>query len=354
MRNRKTEILEKRSPIGADGGVNQKRMLITMTLSAVIIAFPFFGCGCSSQTSPGNTIDFKAADIHGNKVQLSQKGKNLLLFFSPSNTYDKMKLFYASALDFKFKGYGLQVIGIAKGDGTNLDEFIQKSGIRFPLVEDKDYELHEQFGVTHCCGATILTNETGKILFFTSSLLDSENLRQLIEKETRGTIDYRQEKVKQDIFVMNKRIPDIRLTESATEQAVDFDDIGGEPLVVTFFSSLCGMCKTGKRLNTLMDMERDLASAGKDRDIKFILVFTGPFDNGDILEWEKSIPMPFDKYITGYLFSEEEKYITAPDVKSDPLTLALDKQRVVTFVEETGIAEDDLSVQLLDLILRRK
>ena len=337
----------------AKKGLKERHNLKAFNLALVVLGVVVcFGFGINPSV-PGEVIDFKAVDIHGKKVQLSQKGKNLLLFFSPSNTYDKMKLFYAAALDFKLKGYGLRVIGIAKGGSTSLDDFAQKSGIKFPLVADKDYKIHETFGVTHCCGATILIDKTKKIEFFMPRLMESRNLRQLMEKETRGTIDYHFSRVKQDVFIVNKQIPGIPLTEAGTGEKAGFDSMDGDQLVVTFFSSLCGMCKTGKRVRTLIDMEQELISSGNGKYIKFVLVFTGPFDEGDILEWEKRIPMPFEKYITGYLFSEEEKYVTDQDKKNDPLTLVLDKGQVITFVEDTGITEDDFSNQVLNLILRR-
>jgi peroxiredoxin len=307
-------------------------------VSFVVGAAILFGFRLNASL-PEKIIDFKAVDIYGNNVPLSANNKILLLFFDPSNVYDKMKLFYAAALDSKLKKYGLQIIGIAKGECPDPDNFVQQGSIQFPLVADKEYKIHERFGVTQCCGATLLIDETKKIKFFLPTLMEPDNLRQLLEKETRGKIDYHQDRVKQEVFVINKKVPDILLTVPGTGEDVSFDSMHEDRLVVTFFSSLCGMCKTGKRIRTLIDMEQELTSLAKADGLKFVLVFMGPFNEEDIMEWEKIIPMPFDKYITGYLFSNEEKYISDPAKKNDPLTIILDKRRSVIFIEEVGIGE---------------
>lgn len=80
----------------------------------------------------------------------------------------------------------------------------------------------------------------------------------------------------------------------------------------------------------------------------------GPFDIEDVLEWEKIIPMPFEKYFSDYLFSEEEKYITDPSQKNDPLTIILNKKRNVVFIEEAGIDEKSFFSELFQFISRRK
>jgi len=330
------------------GGIAHRQLLFSVLLLIVALSFHFLGF----TSVPQEVIELKTVDINGNSVSLSAGNTNLLLFFNLSNTYDKMTLFYAAALDSKLKKHGLRIIGIAKGDSPGLDNFAQRSGILFPLVADKDYRIHEQFGVTQCCGATILTDKLKKKKFFLPKLLEAGNLRQLLEKETKGKIDYRQGRVKQDVFFVDKKIPDIPLTEAGTGEKVDFDSMDGQELVITFFSSLCGMCKTGKRLHTLIDIEEELNSSGQTDDLKFVLVFMGPFDMEDILEWEKRLPMPFEKYLTGYLFSKEEKYLTDPDKKNDPLTIVVDKERKVRFIEEAGIDEKRFQEVLLQFLRR--
>jgi len=337
----KNRVNEKHT-LGMPGMKNKTFNAVLFLVGVVTI----FGFGINP-TAAGEVIDFKAVDIYGNNISLSAENKILFLFFDPSNAYDKMKLFYAAALDSKLKKYGLQIIGIAKGECPDPDNFLQRSGIRFPLVVDKEYQIHEQFGVTQCCGATLLIDETKKIKFFLPTLMEPDSLRQLLEKETRGKIDYRQDRVKQEVFVIHKQVPDIPLTVPGTGENVIFDAMDGDHLVVTFFSSLCGMCKTGKRIRTLIDMEQELISSGKAGGLKFVLVFMGPFDAEDIMEWEEIIPMPFDKYVTGYLFSDEEKYISGPAKKNDPLTIILDKKRSVIFIEEAGIDETRFQNALL-------
>jgi hypothetical protein len=155
------------------------------------------------------------------------------------------------------------------------------------------------------------------------------------------------------VFFLNERVPDVRLTEYDTGEKVSFYSMDGDFLAVTFFSSLCGVCKTGKRIRSLIEVEKALTSPGKSKKFKFVLVFMGPFDTEDVLEWEKRIPMPFEKYFADYLFSEEEKYITDPEMKSDPMTIVIDKKRMIVFLQEAGMTEEHFSAKLLNFVSRR-
>ncbi|MDQ1352584.1 MAG: hypothetical protein QG657_2890 [Acidobacteriota bacterium] len=302
--------------------------------------------------NPDIKMGFTAVDIHGNPVHVPGKGKTLLLFFNPGNTYEKMIVFYTQALHNKFKEQGFQVIGIARGEESRLKSFAQKSATQFPFVLDKDSRIQELFGVAECCGATIIIDHDGNTRQSFKNLLDEGNLRQLVEKEVSGKITYDFNRLPQQVFITGKKVPDIPLEDAGTGETCSFEDIAIDNLVVTFFSSLCGICKTGKRLRTIADVERDLKAGRKD-DVTFLLVFMGPFDKEDILEYGKKLPMPYDTYITKYLFSEEEKYITDKDLKTDPLTILLDKEKKIVFMEEAGISEENLSTRLLEFISRR-
>jgi len=84
----------------------------------------------------------------------------------------------------------------------------------------------------------------------------------------------------------------------------------------------------------------DLKKKLRKDDYKILLVFMNPFNISDINDWEKSIPMPFAKYIAQDIFSDEEKYITNNSKKTDPLTIVLNERKEVVFLEEPGMKNE--------------
>jgi hypothetical protein len=82
-----------------------------------------------------------------------------------------------------------------------------------------------------------------------------ENLRQLIEKEMTGKINYSQRSLGQSPFMVDRPVPHIELSLPNSNQYISLDHYGEDYLVVTFFSSLCSMCNTGKRVESLMALK---------------------------------------------------------------------------------------------------
>ncbi len=294
--------------------------------------------------------NFSLLDLKGNLVDTSKLSnkKVLYIFFDPSNTFHKEVLVYAKVLSDKYKSKGLEIIGVTSRDPEKSLKLSEHGRFNFPLILDAKKELYNFFFAKECSGGTVLVGKDGLIKFHSSALLNSESLRQLVEKEVLGKINYEfKETEGQKLFQINLKAPKIVLREVNTGKIKDFWSFGEEHLIVTFFSSVCGMCKSGRRIETLKELDRRLKEKGVNA--KVILVFSEPFDREDIANWERQIKMPFEKYISEDIFTDEEKYITDDSLKTDPLTILLNTERKVVFVEELGMKDKEI----LELIEER-
>jgi thiol-disulfide isomerase/thioredoxin len=110
---------------------------------------------------------------------------------------------------------------------------------------------------------------------------------------------------------------------------------------LTFFSSMCTTCKTGQRINTLTKINEMFNESNVNAFI--YLVFSRPFDEYDIESWEQEIKMPFSRFFCySDIYSEEEKYIADTSMRLDPMTVVIDNNSVVIFIEQFGMSEKDL------------
>jgi hypothetical protein len=76
-----------------------------------------------------------------------------------------------------------------------------------------------------------------------------------------------------------------------------------------------------------------------------------PLDNRDIDDYQNYFPMPYRKYFSRYIFSEDEIYLTDDSLKKDPFTVILDGSGKIIFVEITGTAERALNGAILKTFL---
>lgn len=294
-------------------------------------------------------------DINGQHVSFN-KEKTLMIFVNFNNSQHKTTLFYSQALYDKFKSSGLNIIAIIK-DNISLRELrncIKRFNVYFPIIFDKNEKLHHQFNLKGCCGGCILSVR-GVIKQRFDTLLIPENLRQLLEKEILGKIDYDSHAVQQKIFFKGKIAPNLKFYDPGTHEWIflhQLKDINSPYRVLTFFSSLCSMCKTGKRFETLNLLDQQL---NKDKKyINIIPVFLTPLDSGDIDEWREQFKIPFQIFLSPYLFSLEERYLTESSFKKDPFTIVLDPFNKIIFIEEDGINDIVLADEIKEIIREGK
>ncbi len=286
-------------------------------------------------------IRLSTVDIKGKRIEISNRENKVLalLFFKPSVTKHKALLAYAQIVYNRYKDKGLVIFGITEKK-ENIGENLE-STITFPLIADSSKKIFQNFNIRDCCGGTVIINRNGKIKFNTSSLVNPETLRQLIELEVLGKIFYDFPAPKgQTLFVKDKKAPNVELKEVYSKWVRNFSSFRDKNLIVTFLSSVCSVCRTGSRVKNLIKLREILRK--RKKEAKVILVFFKPFDEKDIAEWESHIEMPFDKYISAGIFTDEEIYITDESHKTDPLTIVINNTGKVVFAESRRMSETQL------------
>lgn len=76
-------------------------------------------------------------------------------------------------------------------------------------------------------------------------------------------------------------------------------------------------------------------------------------DEREIEFWQRKLIIPFDIFFSEDLFTDEEKYITDPSLKLDPVTIVLNKTRKIVFLEDMNMNEKEILNSLMKILLRR-
>lgn len=301
--------------------------------------------------------EIKFFDINNGLISFpSIKNKTLLiLFFDPLNTFHKERLVYAQVIQCKYGSSEFEVIGICNNHENACRELFGTGKFSFPFAFDKGGKIQRAFGVNECCGGTVLISGGKTIKFQSSLLLNNENLRQLVEREIKGSIAYDFPSLKtSSIPQIKQKLEKMTFIDFRSGKIRQINNLASADYVLlTFFSGLCPSCKSGGRIGTLRKLET--AFILNQIKAKLIIIFPQPFNERDINEWEKLVSMPFDKYISSEeMFSDEEKYITDSSKKIEPLSVVLDKERNIIYAERFGLSEDSLFEEIMSLFFKTR
>lgn len=189
------------------------------------------------------------------------------------------------------------------------------------------------------------------ILLLTSQSISSRG-RQLIEMQLFGTVNYDfGPPVEQRVFKLNKQTPAIELLNPKSKKIISFDELKSDHLILTFFSYMCGVCKSGKRIK-MLDSIQGLTKKHIDGKTSIYLIFSNVYNQSDLEEWKKRLDLPFEIFFAKDIFSNDEKYVTDEDLKNDPLTIVLDRHKRVIFIEQPGMSEKDVYHSLESIIFQ--
>lgn len=191
-----------------------------------------------------------------------------------------------------------------------------------------------------CCGGLIFANFNEGIKFTSDYLISEEKLRQIMEKYILGEINYDFTfPGEQTVFVYGHSAPQIKLLNLERNQNIMINKIENENMILTFFASFCGICKTGKRIQMLSELKSDLME--NESNPKIIVIFQKPFDRQDVEEITEKISIPFELYLSDNILPAEQEYITDDRYKNNPLTVVIKKGEVI-FVEKMEMTENDI------------
>jgi peroxiredoxin len=266
----------------------------------------------------------------------------ILLFFDPLKTSNKTKLYYANILQNKYQSKGLRIIGISVRSEKITNNLKDHWNYSLEIISDSTKDIHSEFGFQDCCGGTVFIDKKGKTIFIEKRLVDEEVLRQLTEKYLLGKVNYILHEPKERIlFKANSSLPSLTFRREWNNAKIGPGDLIKNRTVLTFFSSMCGTCKTGRRIDTLTKI-KEIFNARKV-NATIYLVFSRPFDENDIESWEQEIKIPFNRvFCYSDIYSEEEKYIADSSMRLDPMTVVIDTNADVIFIEQFGMSEEEL------------
>jgi len=138
---------------------------------------------------------FKAKDQDGNIHQLKDyKGQKLALYFYPRDNTPTCTVQACNLRDnFEaLKKAGITVLGVSTDDGKSHKKFETKHQLPFPLLDDGDHKMVNDYGVwgpkkfmgkefdgTH--RTTFLIDEKGKIAYVIEKVKSKEHANQILE-----------------------------------------------------------------------------------------------------------------------------------------------------------------------------
>jgi hypothetical protein len=302
---------------------------------------------------PGQHLHFDAIDVSGNIVKVPDgESVHLLLFLDPLKTSHKRILAYAQVVYTKYESKQFKVFAICTRRKEISRQIFNYGRFTIPFIPDNEKKIHDVFNIPDCCGGTVLLDKSGRVKFISKTLLNSENLRQLTEKNILGKINYDfQPPKKGDLFKLNHLFPDLDIREVTSNSPIALDSQRGEYFIITFFSSLCNSCKTGRRIITLKSLDKRIKDKGAQ--VITLVAFFKPYDRKDIEGWDKEIQIPFEKFIAEDIYTNEEKYINDENLVLDPFTVLVNNNKNIVFIEKNGMSERDIFSGILTIIKRK-
>jgi peroxiredoxin len=112
-------------------------------------------------------LEYSTVDQSGHPVKI-EKGSDrltLLVFFKPIGIHETLT--YLNAVNARYKGKGLRIIGVSGGSVEQTESFVSQSALEYPIVSDFNGEMHQafKFHSDHDHGGTLLLNEDLKVEF---------------------------------------------------------------------------------------------------------------------------------------------------------------------------------------------
>ncbi|MGB9905793.1 MAG: peroxiredoxin family protein [Candidatus Saccharicenans sp.] len=287
--------------------------------------------------------NFNHEQIIGNNLNGQYK---LFLLFDPKNLAHRFSIMYAQILWFRLKTFHLSVIGISTGNTEDAEEAQRLCRISFPVIQEREVKFIKKHNLNGCCGATMLVGPEQEIIFKENELLQSDLLRQLIERYLDIDEISKTPPFWHPPFFENQIIPDFTLYE-INGQKKSLSDSLKKLNILTFFSSY-SYCRTCKHMNRLETLQKIYMNS---IDNMFIgIFFMEPFSTDDIKLIKSHQVLNFDTYLIQNFMPEDNIYITEENLKCDPWSVLIDNDRVVIWTEYPGLTEERIIKEITEKI----
>lgn len=291
------------------------------------------------QTEPP---DLKVNDVRNRPINIFETKNRLTLFLFGNDLKYPLRsvLSYCQVLLNLYQDRGLSIISVLCDDRQNIIDFIGRGRITYPVIMNCDRKITRALNFCTNCGGFLLLNDKGKVIFSNNGAFEKETIRQIIESEITGSVNFAFTPIENHFFRLNESASSIRLRDLVRLNSLPTGLFREKHLIITFFSSFCGFCRSGNRIKTLEEFVR--THSIRDGNYKMILAFIEPLENADISLLVKQKNSYFFLCSSEDIFSDREKYLTNDLYKTDPLTIVLDEARRVVFIEKPGDSEENI------------
>jgi len=293
----------------------------------------------------GIKIDFsKYYDINHHKISTITK-KTLVIFVNTKFLAHRVALFYTKIVEEKYKKIkDFSVIGIISDDNKRetVNKIIKDYGINFPIIYDESKEIFNNIGICSNCGGIVFLRD-GIIKQLISPINTNDYIRKIVEWELFRKVSDQEYLVFENKIAMGASIKWLKVREPYHRKFFKF--IPTKISVVTFFSSLCGLCKTGKRLKTLRFLKNKLP------ETHIINVLLNPLREEDIVFLKKyNLKFTGKLFFSHNFFSNEELYLTNTRIKKDPYSIIVNKRGRIIYVENLADSERILLRKIIKVL----
>jgi peroxiredoxin len=292
----------------------------------------------------------KYYDINGNKINVTNKSL-LVILVNPKRLTNHTALFYAEVVKRRYKDIkNLGVIGVCSNDEDKvyIRKIVNEYRLDYPIILDKNGEIFKYFGVcANCGGVAFIKNNTIRQLI--SPINSNNDIRQIVEWELFNKVSKQIEPIQQNKLTKGKTIEWLNVWRTKSKQKYCLSDLINKPSILTFYSSMCGFCKTGRRLNTIKALKE------KFPKIKIISVFLTPFRKEDLTNFKVlNLKIIGDIYFSENFFSNDELYLTNSSIKKDPFSIIINNNRTIVYVEKDKLSEKEFSNKVANILKEEK
>ncbi len=281
-------------------------------------------------------------DINGGKLIV--KSKTLILFVNLKKLHHRGALLYGRAVRNKYRNIKkFSVIGIVSNDIKLrlLKKIIKEYKLNFQIVYDKENKVFDNLEICRNCGGIVfIRNNT--IRQFISPINSNRDIRKIVEWELFKNVKEQNSPVIEKKLLKGNSI-DWLYVEPLNSSKYEKIKIKGKT-VITFFSTMGGFCRTGKRKITMKKIKNELP------EVRIISIMLYPLMKTDI-EYLKTINLNFigDIYFAKNFFSNDELYLTNVSVKKDPYTIVVDEKGKIIYSENSGDSEQEVYKKIINI-----
>ena len=281
------------------------------------------------------------SDINGKKVIV--KNKTLILFVNLKKLHHRGALLYGRAVRNKYeniKDFG--VIGIVSNNTKLqfLKRIVKEYELNFPIIYDTESKVFNSLKICRNCGGVVFIRNNA-IKQFLSPINNNREIRRIVEWELFKKVKEQNSPVIEKRLLKGNSIEwlCVKSINSSEYKRIKID----RETIITFFSTMCGFCKTGRRTVTIKKIKDKLPN------LRVISIMLYPLMKIDV-EYLRKVGLSFigDIFFARNFFSNDELYLTNISIKKDPHTIIVNERGKILYSEKAGDSEEEIFKKIVN------